>query len=114
MGRNLAFLYIKMMACYTDHRRKDWNMTQQPTDGIDPEETLDQTEESASPDTANSNGTNAQSDNIIDIPSATNQSGTNGPALHLDIQVHIDASASPDQIDHIFASMARHLYGREL
>lgn len=36
-----------------------------------------------------------------------------GPALHLDIQVHIDASASPEQIEQIFASMARHLYGRE-
>lgn len=35
------------------------------------------------------------------------------PALHVDIQVHIDASASAEQIEQIFASMAKHLYGRE-
>ena len=47
------------------------------------------------------------------VGSSIPSGATNGPALHLDIQVHIDASASPDQIDQIFASMARHLYGRE-
>lgn len=35
-----------------------------------------------------------------------------GPSLHVDLQVHIDSSASTDQIDAIFASMAKHLYGR--
>ncbi|MGO4586395.1 DUF5343 domain-containing protein [Arthrobacter sp. 2RAF6] len=35
-----------------------------------------------------------------------------GPSLHVDLQVHIDSSASADQIDAIFASMAKHLYGR--
>ena len=38
---------------------------------------------------------------------------TRGPSLHIDIQVHIDPAATADQIDAIFASMARHLYGRE-
>ena len=38
---------------------------------------------------------------------------TNRPALHIDIQVHIDPTSSADQIDEIFASMARHLYGLE-
>lgn len=37
-----------------------------------------------------------------------------GPALHVDLQIHIDASASPEQIEHIFVSMARYLYGREV
>lgn len=41
------------------------------------------------------------------------QASSNGPDLHIDLQIHIDASASPEQIDHIFASMARHLYKRE-
>lgn len=36
-----------------------------------------------------------------------------GPSLHIDVQVHIDSSASPEQIDQIFASMAKHLYGRD-
>jgi hypothetical protein len=35
------------------------------------------------------------------------------PSVHIDVQIHIDASASPEQIDQIFSSMARHLYGRE-
>jgi len=37
--------------------------------------------------------------------------GALGPALHIDIQVHISAETSPEQIDKIFASMAKHLYG---
>jgi hypothetical protein len=36
---------------------------------------------------------------------------TPGPALHIDIQIHISPEASADQIDQIFASMAKHLYG---
>ena len=51
------------------------------------------------------------------IPSVEEAEGStsepNRPALHIDIQVHIDSNASPDQIDQVFASMARHLYGRE-
>jgi hypothetical protein len=39
--------------------------------------------------------------------------GSAGPAIHLDIQIHIAADAGPDQIDAIFASMARHLYDRK-
>lgn len=35
------------------------------------------------------------------------------PSVHIDIQIHIDSNATPDQIDQIFASMARHLYSRE-
>lgn len=37
-----------------------------------------------------------------------------GPSLHIDVQIHIDSSASSDQIDQIFASMAKHLYGKEV
>lgn len=35
------------------------------------------------------------------------------PSVHIDIQVHISADASSDQIDQIFKSMGKHLYGRE-
>jgi uncharacterized protein DUF5343 len=34
------------------------------------------------------------------------------PDVHIDIQIHIPATATNDQIDQIFASMATHLYGR--
>jgi hypothetical protein len=33
------------------------------------------------------------------------------PSLHIDIQIHIAPDASPEQIDKIFSSMARHLKG---
>jgi hypothetical protein len=32
------------------------------------------------------------------------------PSMHIDIQIHIAPQASPEQIDAIFSSMARHLY----
>lgn len=34
------------------------------------------------------------------------------PTLHIDVQVHISPESSPEQIDTIFASMAKHLYKR--
>jgi hypothetical protein len=47
--------------------------------------------------------------NLADLAAAS----TDNPSVHIDIQVHIDASASPGQIDQIFSSMAKHLYRRE-
>lgn len=35
------------------------------------------------------------------------------PSVHIDIQIHIDSTATAEQIDQIFASMARHLYRRD-
>lgn len=32
------------------------------------------------------------------------------PGIHINLQVHISADASPDQIDKVFASMAKHIY----
>jgi hypothetical protein len=32
-------------------------------------------------------------------------------SVHIDFQIHISPEASPEQIDQIFASMRRHLYG---
>ena len=34
------------------------------------------------------------------------------PSVHIDIQIHIDASATSDQIDQVFKSMGEHLYSR--
>jgi hypothetical protein len=33
------------------------------------------------------------------------------PSLHIDLQIHISPESSPEQIEQIFASMAKHLYG---
>ena len=43
---------------------------------------------------------------------SSNSSRANGmgPNVHLDIQIHIPAYATTEQIDQIFESMARHLY----
>jgi len=35
------------------------------------------------------------------------------PSVHIDIQIHIDANAKAEQIDQIFASMAKHLYDKQ-
>jgi len=35
------------------------------------------------------------------------------PSMNINLQIHISSEASPEQIDQIFASMAKHLYGRE-
>ncbi|HEV2398150.1 MAG TPA: hypothetical protein VGS27_14485 [Candidatus Sulfotelmatobacter sp.] len=35
------------------------------------------------------------------------------PGININLQVHISADATPDQIDQIFASMAKHLYPRD-
>jgi hypothetical protein len=43
-------------------------------------------------------------------PSKSATSLTGGPNVYLDIQVHIPADASLEQIDKIFESMAKHLY----
>lgn len=44
-------------------------------------------------------------------PTAGGRPPTQGPTLHIDIQVHISPEASADQIEQVFASMAKHLYG---
>lgn len=35
------------------------------------------------------------------------------PSVHIDVQIHISPEASSDQIDQVFASMAKHLYGEK-
>ena len=34
------------------------------------------------------------------------------PSIHIDLQIHISPDASPDQIDKIFESISKHLYGK--
>ncbi|WP_168627932.1 DUF5343 domain-containing protein [Cryobacterium sp. BB307] len=38
--------------------------------------------------------------------------GADGPSLHIDLQIHISADAGRDQIEAVFESMSKHLYGR--
>jgi hypothetical protein len=41
------------------------------------------------------------------------QSRRAAPGININLQVHISADATPDQIDQIFASMAKHIYPRD-
>ena len=52
---------------------------------------------------------------VGETPSKTAQESNTvrSPSLHIDLQIHIDSSATPEQIDHIFESMGRYLYGRK-
>lgn len=36
------------------------------------------------------------------------------PSMNINLQIHISADASPDQIDKIFESMAKHIYHRKI
>jgi hypothetical protein len=44
-----------------------------------------------------------------DIVNLTRESNSSGLSLHIDIQIHISPEAKPEQIEQIFASMAKHL-----
>ena len=46
----------------------------------------------------------------VRVPINMKQVQSPSPSLHIDIQIHIASDASTDQIDQIFASMAKHLY----
>ncbi|MFC4278308.1 DUF5343 domain-containing protein [Achromobacter aloeverae] len=49
---------------------------------------------------------------VTSKPGNVHSNGIHGiPAVHIDIQVHISADSSPEQIDQIFKSMGKHLYG---
>ncbi len=55
----------------------------------------------------------AENQSNMPLPSsvASHQSGK--PSLHIDVQIHIDSDATPEQIDQIFKSMAKHLYDKD-
>ncbi len=50
----------------------------------------------------------------VSIPATAlpTKSQGNAPTLHIDVQIHISSDVSADQIDQIFASMAKHLYAK--
>lgn len=53
------------------------------------------------------------SGNILDTPvaPAITTNNSNRPNLHIDLQIHISPDSTPEQIEAIFASMEKHLYG---
>lgn len=43
-------------------------------------------------------------------PTTPDHQQTSGPNLHIDLQIHISPDATPQQIENIFESIAKHLY----
>jgi len=43
------------------------------------------------------------------LPEAGDEIAGQMPEIHIDVQIHVSADSTPDQIDHLFASMAKHL-----
>ena len=68
---------------------------------------------------ASESGSNQKSENINlasnDLPPPPNNGKLTAektrPNLHIDLQIHISPDSTPEQIETIFSSMARHLYG---
>lgn len=57
--------------------------------------------------------------NEIERPTANDKpeecaKNINRPNLHIDLQIHISPDSTPEQIEAIFASMAKHLYGANI
>ena len=46
-------------------------------------------------------------------PQVPRVASSGGPEVHIDIQIHISPESTAEQIDKIFESMAKHLYGRK-
>lgn len=51
----------------------------------------------------------APKENPLHVKSHTQKHTAIAPAIHINIQIHIAADSTANQIDHIFASMAKHL-----
>lgn len=49
---------------------------------------------------------------LSNSPNMSNRERLSSPTLHIDLQIHISPDASSEQIDSIFASIAKHLYSR--
>lgn len=52
-------------------------------------------------------------DRPISDPNKNNPEFSHQPSLHIDIQIHIDANAKPEQIDQVFKSMEKYLWKSE-
>ena len=48
-----------------------------------------------------------------DTKTTTTKTENVGPNLNINVQVHISSDATPDQIDQIFQSMAKHIYNKD-
>lgn len=73
------------------------------------------TSSSSAYETGASNMASAVDGHESDHPHATPRRPSRGfePSLNINVQIHIPAEATPEQVDQIFKSMAKHLYRRQ-
>ena len=69
-------------------------------------------ESSTDPSPDGSEDSGERSPTPLDPPERHLNVNAREPSVHIDVQIHIDASATAEQVDQIFASMAKHLYGK--
>ena len=60
-----------------------------------------------------SNDTLKENNTIIEPIVNNGSEFGNRPNLHIDLQIHISPESTPEQIESIFASMAKHFYGAD-
>ncbi len=111
-AKHMAVLYLLLLKA--DPSEQDTtasNLTKQPTKGNRSQSPVPKGGTSAAkqaiqggPVKANGHLTDAEENK----PRQARHAGEYGPSIHFNIQVHISPDASEDQIDHIFASMAKH------
>lgn len=54
---------------------------------------------------------NIQKNSTSSVSTETSRLSSSQPNLHIDLQIHISPESTPEQIEAIFSSMAKHLYG---
>ena len=98
---NLQYLGLIQPISGSDHVR-DLDLIQSPEDESGTEPSSDESEDSG--------------ERLLKPLDPPEKPGINvnarEPSVHIDVQIHIDATATAEQVDQIFASMAKHLYGK--
>lgn len=100
-----CLLTILEKANFLEKDGKEYSISKAGTSSIqsDQNETDLGSQENTGKNTQNNDG--VQQDNLAPLKGQ--------PAVHIDIQIHISSDAKPEQIDQVFASMAKHLYNKK-
>jgi hypothetical protein len=101
-ARSMALFYIALSQADVSAQAED-TTTKNPTKTTSKPEKVKLTTRVASSEKINSP--------IEELVKETHTSSSFKPSVHIDVQIHISPESSPEQIDKIFESMAKHLSG---
>ncbi|MEG0594171.1 MAG: DUF5343 domain-containing protein [Christensenella sp.] len=102
VGQGAADKMVALFALLKNGEIKEIKSTTPKQNKVTPKKTLNKT---------NSQSEVAQPNHNEDSQERSKHIQTNQPNLHIDLQIHISPESSPEQIEAIFASMEKHLYG---